>query len=147
MSDPRVLLEKDHRTHIARLTLNQPERKNCYDPEMRRAMHAAMDDVAADDMFKVSGATVYPSEVEAALLAIPAVARAYVTNLSEPAIEHSKLTARGISAMQAGRARRRYCLPISPFISLSCIRIGRPDSLSAWPCPFWWISNTDWIAA
>jgi enoyl-CoA hydratase/carnithine racemase len=53
MSDPRVLLEKDHQTHIARLTLNQPERKNCYDPEMRRAMRAALADVANDDDIKV----------------------------------------------------------------------------------------------
>jgi enoyl-CoA hydratase len=53
MTDPRVLLEKDHATHIARLTLNNPERKNCYDPEMRRAMRAAMEDVANDDAIKV----------------------------------------------------------------------------------------------
>jgi len=53
MSDSRVLLEKDPETHIARLTLNHPERKNCYDPEMRRAMGAAMDDVANDDAMKV----------------------------------------------------------------------------------------------
>jgi enoyl-CoA hydratase len=53
MSDPRVLLDKDHATHIARLTLNHPERKNCYDPEMRRAIGAAMDDVANDDDIKV----------------------------------------------------------------------------------------------
>lgn len=53
MTDQRVLLEKDPETHIARLTLNDPERKNCYDPEMRRAMGAAMDDVANDDDMKV----------------------------------------------------------------------------------------------
>jgi acyl-CoA synthetase (AMP-forming)/AMP-acid ligase II len=35
----------------------------------------------ADDMFKVSGATVYPTEVEAALRTIPGVAQAWVTNL------------------------------------------------------------------
>jgi acyl-CoA synthetase (AMP-forming)/AMP-acid ligase II len=40
-----------------------------------------------DDMFKVSGATVYPTEVEAALRTIPGVAQAYVTNLSEPSGE------------------------------------------------------------
>ncbi|CUU60683.1 Acyl-CoA synthetase (AMP-forming)/AMP-acid ligase II [Parafrankia irregularis] len=34
-----------------------------------------------DDMFKVSGATVYPMEVEAALRALPGVADAYVTDL------------------------------------------------------------------
>jgi acyl-CoA synthetase (AMP-forming)/AMP-acid ligase II len=38
----------------------------------------------ADDMFKVSGATVYPTEVEAALRTIAGVVRAYVTNISEP---------------------------------------------------------------
>lgn len=53
MTDARVLLDKDHETHIARLTLNNPERKNSYDPEMRRAMRAAMDDVANDDDMKV----------------------------------------------------------------------------------------------
>lgn len=36
-----------------------------------------------DDMFKVSGATVYPTEVEAALRTIPDVTQAYVTNLGE----------------------------------------------------------------
>jgi len=36
-----------------------------------------------DDMFKVSGATVYPSEVEAALRTVPGVSQAYVTNLGE----------------------------------------------------------------
>ena len=53
MSDPRVLLEKDHETHIARLTLNDPAHKNCYDPPMRRAMATAMHDVANDDEIKV----------------------------------------------------------------------------------------------
>jgi enoyl-CoA hydratase len=53
MTDPRVLLDKDHASHIARLTLNNPDRKNCYDPEMRRAMAVAMQDVANDDAIKV----------------------------------------------------------------------------------------------
>jgi len=53
MTDPRVLLQKDPASHIARLTLDQPDRKNSYDPEMRRAMGAAMDDVANDDDIKV----------------------------------------------------------------------------------------------
>jgi acyl-CoA synthetase (AMP-forming)/AMP-acid ligase II len=37
----------------------------------------------ADDMFKVSGATVYPTEVEAALRTIRGVTQAYVTNVTE----------------------------------------------------------------
>lgn len=53
MSDTRVLLDKDRVSHIARLTLNDPERKNSYDPTMRRAMRAALDDVANDDDIKV----------------------------------------------------------------------------------------------
>jgi acyl-CoA synthetase (AMP-forming)/AMP-acid ligase II len=36
-----------------------------------------------DDMFKVRGATVYPSEVEAALRAIPGVAQAFVTDVGD----------------------------------------------------------------
>ena len=35
----------------------------------------------SDDMFKVSGATVYPSEVEAALRTIAGVQQAFVTNV------------------------------------------------------------------
>lgn len=53
MPDPRVVLEKDATTHVARITLNQPEKKNCYDPPMRRAIGEAMDDVANDDDIKV----------------------------------------------------------------------------------------------
>ena len=37
----------------------------------------------ADDMFKVSGATVYPTEVEAALRTIPGVIQAFVTNVQD----------------------------------------------------------------
>ena len=53
MPDPRVVLEKDAATHIARITLNQPEKKNCYDPPMRRAIGEAMRDIANDDDMKV----------------------------------------------------------------------------------------------
>jgi acyl-CoA synthetase (AMP-forming)/AMP-acid ligase II len=38
----------------------------------------------ADDMFKVSGATVYPTEVEQALQTVDVVAKAFVTNLPGP---------------------------------------------------------------
>ena len=38
----------------------------------------------SDDMFKVSGATVYPSDVEAALRTIDGVDNAFVTNLPDP---------------------------------------------------------------
>src|SRR5262249_34847956 len=53
MSPARVLLDKDHATHIARLTLDNPERRNSYDPAMRREMGAALADVASDDGIKV----------------------------------------------------------------------------------------------
>lgn len=49
----RVHLEKDHATHIARLTIDNPARRNTYDPPMRRRMSELLDDVAADDDIKV----------------------------------------------------------------------------------------------
>ena len=47
-----------------------------------------------DDMFKVKGATVYPSEVEAALRTIPGVAQAFVTDVTDPD-GHTHVAARG----------------------------------------------------
>ncbi|MCG7579750.1 class I adenylate-forming enzyme family protein [Mycolicibacterium sp. OfavD-34-C] len=44
-------------------------------------------DGRADDMFKVSGATVYPSEVERALRGLTGVRAAFVTNVAGPAGE------------------------------------------------------------
>ncbi len=57
-----------------------------------------------DDMFKVKGATVYPSEVEAALQSIPAVQRAVVVDLGvSPALRVGALV-----VLQPGaRGRRR----------------------------------------
>ena len=52
-SDPRVNLERDPETHVARLTIDNPERRNAYDPPMRRAMRAHLDELAADDDIKV----------------------------------------------------------------------------------------------
>ena len=43
----------------------------------------------SDDMFKVSGATVYPGEVENALRTIAGVAGAVATNISGPQGERS----------------------------------------------------------
>jgi enoyl-CoA hydratase len=52
-SDPRVLLARDDATGIARITLNNAERKNSYDPEMRAQMGAYLDELAMDDSIKV----------------------------------------------------------------------------------------------
>ena len=51
--EQRVHLEKDATTHIARLTIDNPERRNTYDPSMRRRMTELLDDVAIDDTIKV----------------------------------------------------------------------------------------------
>jgi enoyl-CoA hydratase len=51
--DGRVLMERDHRTGIGRLTLNDPQRRNCYDPAMREQMGRYLDELAADDAIKV----------------------------------------------------------------------------------------------
>jgi enoyl-CoA hydratase/carnithine racemase len=48
-----VVVERDTEAGIARLTLNNPERKNAYDPEMRAEMGAYLDEFADDDDIKV----------------------------------------------------------------------------------------------
>jgi enoyl-CoA hydratase/carnithine racemase len=53
MADERVLLERDAQTGIARLTLNNPERRNSYDPAMRAQLGTFLDELAVDDSVKV----------------------------------------------------------------------------------------------
>ena len=53
MNDDRVLMERDEKTGIARVTLNDPERRNTYDPQMREQLGAFLDEIAADDAMKV----------------------------------------------------------------------------------------------
>ncbi len=53
VSDPRILLERDDATAIARITISNPERRNCYDPPMREQLGAYLDDLACDDAIKV----------------------------------------------------------------------------------------------
>jgi acyl-CoA synthetase (AMP-forming)/AMP-acid ligase II len=60
-----------------------------------------------DDMVKISGATVYPSEVEAALEKIPGVMRAFATDLmldGKAAIGAAMVPAKGVSLDPAGLA-------------------------------------------
>ncbi len=49
----RVGLEKDAATHVARITIDNPARRNSYDPEMRREMAAYLEELAVDDDIKV----------------------------------------------------------------------------------------------
>jgi enoyl-CoA hydratase/carnithine racemase len=51
--DTRVQLDVDRAAHVARLTIDNPERRNAYDPEMRRTMAAFLDELAVDDDVKV----------------------------------------------------------------------------------------------
>src|SRR5262249_20157320 len=53
VTDDRVVLDRDADTGIARITINNPERRNSYDPAMREAMGAFLDDLALDDDIKV----------------------------------------------------------------------------------------------
>ena len=53
MSDPRVLMARDAATGIARITLNNPDRRNCYDPPMREQLGEYLDELADDDAVKV----------------------------------------------------------------------------------------------
>jgi len=49
----RVVLEKDPVSRVAHLTIVNEEKRNTYDPAMRRRMGECLDDVAADDDIKV----------------------------------------------------------------------------------------------
>lgn len=49
----RVILAKDQKTHIARITLCNPDKKNAMAPEDCELMGRLLDDVAADDDIKV----------------------------------------------------------------------------------------------
>ena len=53
MSDGRVLMQRDDGSGIARITLANPERKNAYDPEMRRQLGVYLEELAYDDTTKV----------------------------------------------------------------------------------------------
>jgi enoyl-CoA hydratase len=53
VTDARVRLERDDTSGIARITIDNVERKNCYDPPMREQMGAYLDDLAVDDRVKV----------------------------------------------------------------------------------------------
>jgi enoyl-CoA hydratase/carnithine racemase len=53
VTDPRVLLDRDDATGIARLTLNDPGKRNAYDPAMRAQLGADLDALADDDAVKV----------------------------------------------------------------------------------------------
>jgi enoyl-CoA hydratase len=52
-SDTRVQLDRDAAAHVARLTIDNPDRRNAYDPAMRRTMAAYLEDLATDDDIKV----------------------------------------------------------------------------------------------
>ena len=46
-------LDRDNATGIARITLDNPERRNSYDPAMREQLGAYLDELALDDAIKV----------------------------------------------------------------------------------------------
>jgi enoyl-CoA hydratase/carnithine racemase len=53
VSDGRVVLQRDDERGIARITIVNPDRKNAYDPPMRRQFAEHLDEVAGDDALKV----------------------------------------------------------------------------------------------
>ncbi|MEE3247390.1 MAG: enoyl-CoA hydratase/isomerase family protein, partial [Chloroflexota bacterium] len=48
-----IILEKDPVEHIARLTINRPDRRNALHDDATDEMGQAIDDVAADDDIRV----------------------------------------------------------------------------------------------
>ena len=49
----RVHLEVDVERHVARLTIDRPDRRNAYDPPMREEMRRLLHQLADDDDVKV----------------------------------------------------------------------------------------------
>jgi enoyl-CoA hydratase/carnithine racemase len=52
-ADPRIVCGRDHDTGIARITIDNVERRNCYDPPMRLQLAHYLDECADDDDIKV----------------------------------------------------------------------------------------------
>jgi enoyl-CoA hydratase/carnithine racemase len=52
-AEDRVQLDRDKENGIGRITLNRPERRNSYDPPMRRQIATYLDELAEDDDIKV----------------------------------------------------------------------------------------------
>ncbi len=53
MTDERVILDRDKENGVGRITLNRPDRRNSYDPPMRRQIAEHLDQLAEDDEIKV----------------------------------------------------------------------------------------------
>jgi enoyl-CoA hydratase len=53
LAEGLVLMERDAEAGIARITINNPRRRNSYNPAMRGQMAAYLDELAADDDVKV----------------------------------------------------------------------------------------------
>jgi len=53
VTEARVLIDRDEEAGIARLTLNNPERRNSYDAAMREELGEHLDALALDDAIKV----------------------------------------------------------------------------------------------
>src|SRR5947207_14924892 len=53
VSDGRVHVERQDGSAVARITIDNPERKNAYDPAMRQQLGAHLEEFAYDDSVKV----------------------------------------------------------------------------------------------
>lgn len=53
VSDGRIVMERDSGAGIVRLTIDNPARRNAYDPPMREQLGRHLDDIALDDDIKV----------------------------------------------------------------------------------------------
>lgn len=91
-----------------------------------------------DDMIKVKGATVYPSEVEAALRSIDAVRQAHVTDVTDVAAD-----GRGdVGSGDDGGTRRVGALVVTDAPADAILAAVR-ERLSAFKVPTRWLLTTD----
>ena len=76
----------------------------------------------SDDMFKVSGATVYPSEVEQALRTIDGVDNAFVTDVVRARWARSWCATRTVEQLRDGRAKAAELLQGSDGVAAGRLR-------------------------
>jgi acyl-CoA synthetase (AMP-forming)/AMP-acid ligase II len=87
----------------------------------------------SDDMFKVSGATVYPSEVEKALRTIDGVEAAFVTNLPDAGRDRVGAVVAGV-ALSVEQLREQARALLSPFkVPTVWLLVSSPDAVPRGP--------------
>ena len=112
-SAPGILVERDPETHIARITIHNPERKNAFRAEFGLEMERHLDELAQDDDIKVI------------------ILRAAAERSPAASIFRRPTTGTPRTARSAGRASAAGCQSTAAASACSTSSSGVPRSPSA----------------